>query len=111
MKNIINLTPHAVVLFLADGTTKTFESQGVARAEQSVVEAGNINGYRLVRTSFGAPVDLPAPQDGTFYLVSSILVSAARQSGRTVEDLLLPADAVRDDQGRIIGCRAFALVD
>ena len=111
MSNIINLTPHAVVLFLSDGETVTFESQGVARAEQTVVDAGNINGYRLVRTTFGAPVNLPEPQEGTFYLVSAILVSAARQSGRTVGDLLLPADTVRDDQGRIIGCRAFALVD
>ena len=83
MSNIINLTPHAVVLFLSDGETVTFESQGVARAEQTVVDAGNINGYRLVRTTFGAPVNLPEPQEGTFYLVSAILVSAARQSGRT----------------------------
>jgi hypothetical protein len=108
---IVNLTPHAVNLVLADGTVRTFESSGVARAEQTVVEAGSIEGCRLVRTSFGAPVDLPAPQEGVFYLVSSILVSAARQSGRTVEDLLLPSDSVRDAQGRIIGCRAFALVD
>lgn len=111
MSKIINLTPHAVNLFLSDNTTVTFESQGVARAEQTVVDAGSIDGYRLVRTSFGAPVDLPDPQDGVYYLVSAILVSAARQSGRTVADLLLPAETVRDDQGRIIGCRAFALVD
>lgn len=108
---IINLTPHAVNLVLADGTTRTFESQGVARATQTVVEAGAVEGYRLVRTSFGEPVDLPDPQEGVFYIVSAILVSAARQSGRTVRDLLLPADTVRDDQGRIIGCKAFALVD
>ena len=111
MVQIINLTPHAVNLVKPDGSIVTFESQGIARAAQTVVDAGTVNGFRLVRTTFGAPECLPEPQEGTFYIVSAILVSAARNAGRSVADLLLPAETVRDETGRITGCQAFALVD
>lgn len=108
---IINLTPHAVNLYAADGSVRTFESSGVARAAQTVQEMGELDGVRLVRVAYGAPVGLPDPQDGTLYIVSALLVSAARQSGRTVSDLLTPADTVRDTDGKIIGCRAFAVAE
>lgn len=112
MKNIINLTPHAITLCLQDGSAlKTFKSEGVARATQSTVEVGELDGIRLVRTSFGEPVGLPDPVDGTFLIVSLATANAARQYGRDVKDLLLTSDPVRDEQGRIIGCRAFAVVD
>lgn len=108
---IINLTPHAVNLLKDDGAVQTFESAGVARASQQMIEAGEIEGVRIVRTTFGAPVNLPDPQEGTFYIVSAITVSSARANGRTVSDLLYTADAVRDEQGRIVGCRALSLAE
>lgn len=107
---IKNLTPHAV--HVIDGeTVRTFESEGIARAAQTMEEAGNVGGIRMVRMSFGAPVDLPAPEEGVYLIVSAITVSAAKASGRTVSDLLLTADPVRDEAGRIIGCKALAFAE
>lgn len=112
MANIINLTPHAINLIDTDGNVHVIPASGiVARAVQKTVEAGNLDTIRLVRTAFGAPIDLPDPEEGVYYIVSAILVSSARAAGRTVADLLLLADTVRDEQGRIVGCKALALVD
>mgnify|MGYP003092115823 FL=1 len=59
---------------------------------------------------FGATEDLPAPEDGIYYIVSVITANAAKAEGRTTSDLVITADPVRDDSGRIIGCKRFALV-
>ncbi len=106
---IINLTPHTVNLIREDGSVVAFESQGIARADQQVEEAGIVDGVRIVRTTYGAPVDLPEPAEGVLYIVSSLTVSSARAVGRTVTDLLTPVESVRDGQGKIIGCKALAI--
>lgn len=46
----------------------------------------------------------PDPACRVRYIVSRVVAEAAR--GRA--DLLIPDDTVRDEQGRIIGCRALA---
>lgn len=45
-----------------------------------------------------------------YYVVSTIAADAAQRSGRTTEDLLTPGQQIRDDAGRIIGCRSLARV-
>ena len=111
MFNIINLTPHTITILNEDGTVlKQFPSEGVARATQSQVYAGHLDGIELVRTSFGAPIGLPEPQMDTYYIVSLATANAAKYAGRRVDDLLLTSDPVRDSEGRIIGCRRLALL-
>lgn len=113
---IKNLTPHAVNLCDADGNVfATFESTGtIARAKQTDVPSGTItvNGIELalVRTEFGSPVDLPETEEGVYLVVSIITANAAKASGRTTDDLLITSNPVRDADGRIVGCRYFALV-
>ena len=58
----------------------------------------------LTRTTFGEVQGLPDPADDTLYVVSRLVISAVPD--RT--DLVSPDGAVRDDQGRIIGCTALA---
>lgn len=47
------------------------------------------------------------PQEGTYYLVSLVTAQALAASGRRMHDILTPGEAVRDGQGRIVGCRAL----
>ncbi|MDR0398169.1 MAG: hypothetical protein LBH36_03280 [Candidatus Nomurabacteria bacterium] len=108
---IINLTPHAVSIIAEDGTVKAaFPSKGVARATQAQEVVGDLDGIELVRMSFGSTEDLPAPAADTFYVVSIITANAAAAEGRTTDDLVITADPVRDGEGKIIGCKRFALV-
>ena len=108
---IVNLTPHTVNVVAEDGSIKAaFPSEGIARASQTAEHVGELNGIELVSMKFGATEDLPAPEDGTYYIVSVITANAAKAEGRTTSDLVITADPVRDDSGRIIGCKRFALV-
>lgn len=110
MTKIVNLTPHDVVVYNGDEVIARYPSAGAARVSQTDEAAGELSGVPLVRTVFGEVENLPDPQDGVMLVVSAITATAAKASGRRTDDLLLPANPVRDAQGRIIGCRAFALV-
>ena len=107
----VNLTPHTVTYIHDDGTTEEFPSQGVARALQTTEFVGTIDGYRVTRSAFGAPVDLPEPKEGVNLIVSLATVQAAIRHGRSAEDLYTVNETVRDSAGRIIGCKSFARVD
>ena len=105
--NIINCTPHAVTVVDAEGKIlRIIESNGSPiRLASSTVPAGEFDGVPLTRTEFGEPVNLPAPQEGTVYIVSQLVKNAI--PGRS--DLVVPAEVLRDDKGQIIGCRSLGL--
>ena len=108
----VNLTPHAInIVDEANQVIRTFVSEGVARAAQRTELVGEIDGVRITKSAVGEPVDLPEYRDGVFLIVSLATVNAARAFGRRVDDLLITNEAVRDDQGRIIGCRSLGRVD
>ena len=108
MASIVNLTPHTVNLIGADGSVVAeFPSSGIARARQTDVVVDNIGGVPIVETTFGEVVDLPEPQEGVMLIVSIITLNAARAGGRTTDDLLITSGPVRDETGRIIGCKAL----
>jgi hypothetical protein len=111
MATIRNLTPHTVNVIAEDGTIKaTFPSEGSARADQIETRVGELDGIELVSMKFGATENLPAPAEGVYYIVSVITANAAKEEGRSTDDIVITADPVRDDSGRIIGCKRFALV-
>ena len=109
---LVNLTPHALNL-MPEGPD---EPDGLIR------RPGRLPGARLTgqvdtvavdgisvpvnQTQFGAVTGLPDPQPDTIYIVSSLVAQAVPDR----PDVLIVDDAVRDDQGRIIGARALAHV-
>lgn len=104
MTKIINCTPHAITI--TDGPT--FEPSGqVARVTTQQTDAGNIAGIPVKIQTFGDIIDLPDPQDDTVYIVSNIVMAAAKEAGRT--DVVAPdtASAVRDDNGHIVSVPGF----
>ena len=108
MIKMINLTPHEVTIFAQDGSTvlHTVPSSGVARAYQAREQIGEINGIPVCKTAYGAVEGLPTQEDGTIYIVSVLTAQAAK--GR--DDLYIVDDTVRDDAGRILGCKALAQI-
>lgn len=108
MLKFINLTPHDVVLVKANGTTMVFKPEGLARV--SVKPRLNALGYidedtpiELFVNDYGEVEGLPEPKDDTFYIVSALVMNASPR-----RDLVVPNDTVRDEAGRIIGCKSFA---
>lgn len=111
MTNIINLTPHTINIYDADGNeVKNFESMGIARADSFETVVGELNGIPVVEMSYGSPIGLPDYMDGTAYIVSMLTIQAAIQVGRTTADLYTTADLVRNEKGQIIGCRKLSRV-
>ena len=106
---IVNLTPHEVkIVDGGNNVVAVFPSDGVARASQHDVLVDEINSIPVVKTEFGEVLGLPEPAEDTVFIVSRITVEVARARGLNTDDLLITSGAVRDDQGRIIGCRALA---
>lgn len=107
--NIINLTPHEVnVRFLGSEELCSFPPSGqVARCQASTQTVGTINGlFGLTRTVYGEVTDLPASGAGKMYIVSSLVALACPE--RT--DLLIPNESLRDEAGKIYGCKSFGTV-
>ena len=101
---IVNLTPHAITI---DGFG-TFESQGLARVQAIREVADNTqNGIRVIKQSFGEVEGLPAPQEGTIYIVSGMVLSALQGSRADVFAPDTGADAIRNDKGHIIAVRGL----
>ena len=105
---IKNATPHAVMIYGENNEVlKTFEPTGVVpRCTVTRKQIGEIDGIPLNTSVFGQVEGLPDPEEGVVWIVSRVVAEAAKERG----DLLVTDDAVRDDQGRIIGCRALAKV-
>lgn len=106
--NIINLTPYTVHIMPdgPDGQITTIPSSGEARATTTREHYGTINGIQIYRTKFGAVQGLPEPQPNTIYIVSSITALAVPHR----DDVFIPDDIVRDEQGRVIGFRALGRI-
>ena len=109
---IYNYTPHAVTVFDEDGKQTTFAPIGLARASQTAVIVGEINGIPVKKMTFGAVEGLPeSAADDEYFIVSAITAQAAVATSHPLKDRLITvADALRDESGRIVGCKSFAVM-
>ena len=110
---IVNLTPHALNLMPAGptGPVVTIPPSGqVARCavDRVQVDTVTVDGISVPvnQTRFGEVSDLPDPQPDTIFVVSALVAQAIPER----QDVFIVDDAVRDEQGRIIGARALAHV-
>lgn len=99
--NFINLTPHAITL--NDG--RVFESVGVARVGNTF---SDFDSDGVCSVAYGDIEGLPAPQEDTLYIVSALVLSAAKAAGRT--DCVAPSTghpACVRDKGFIVSVPGF----
>lgn len=103
----INLTPHDIQVKVGDETIKIPKSGNIARVDIQERDTGKeLNGIPLKERKTGRPQGIPGPKRGTYYIVSSMVLSSV--DGR--DDVIAPdtgKDAVRDDSGRIQAVRSF----
>lgn len=106
-----NYTPHDIVIYKLDGKTpavtvpKTGVFIRVAELVTPIIE-GDVALLRVERDPQSIE-GLPEKVDGRVLIVSDIAYHAARALGR--EDVVRTGPAVRDDSGRIIGCKGLAI--
>lgn len=111
---VINLTPHAITIVDTEGQiTRTIPPSGrVARVDTITTSDGAVDGIPVVELSTGqlrvehadgTTGEMPPWRSGVHYIVSTMAADAECRP-----DLLTPAELLRDDQGRPIGCRVLA---
>lgn len=118
---LVNLTPHPVRLYKADtpdqvdnpdhGVVLTLEPSGeVARLSESVTGEETVLNDEVEipvsLVSYAEVEGLPDPQQGVAYVVP--LMTALAASGR--QDLLVPYEQVRNEEGTVVGCRRLGRV-
>lgn len=118
--NIHNMTPHVVTLIVG-GVRVDYPSEGVIRASQKDVKVDEIvtdldlgnssAGFTIpvFSSSFGAPEGVPEKLDG-IYIVSSLAYQSLKAAGMPMEHFVVPSGTIRDESGKIIGCKGFARI-
>jgi len=105
-----NYTPHTINLLDEDNKELfSIPPEGeVPRVEEKSEKIGSVGFAEvapLYKVELGQVKNLPEPEEGVVLIVSKMV---ARASNRN--DLIVPINLVRNEQGRIIGCRGFARV-
>lgn len=105
--NIRNHTPHEITLVLPDGQTLVLPPVApcprVGEHKEPLAVWASVP---VVRVRPGAVCGLPPQEPDTLLIVSRMVADAARDRS----DLVSPGDLVRDDKGRIVGCRTLVAV-
>jgi len=105
---VVNLTPHAVTV--VDASSRVIRcwpgSDEPARVEAVRVPVGlEVAGVPLMAEERSRAANLPEPQEGVWFIVSSVVGSAHPER----RDLLVPSDLVRDGEGVVTACRSFVI--
>lgn len=107
---IVNLTPHAITI-IGENTIVIEPSGIVTRISATTKNCGT---YFLDDFNFDVPItvnsyteveNLPKQVKGTIYIVSALVANAVKR-----HDLYIPNETVRDDLGRIIGCKSLGMI-
>lgn len=104
---IVNLTPHAINFVKEGGEiVRTVEPSGIiARLTTENVKIGEVDDIPVTDIRYGEIEGLPDPKEGVIYVVSSLVAQRCVR-----EDVFIPNDSVRDDKGRIIGCKSLGRI-
>lgn len=100
---LVNLTPHELSIYCADGDVVTVPRTGkVARVHEVREPVGIVDGITIETVYPGRVEGIPPPQEGVVYIVSSIVSQA---TGRP--DVFAPGQLIRDEHGQPLGCRGL----
>lgn len=110
---LVNLTPHDITLINRNNNENTLvipASGVIARLSSKTVvtDMVTIDGFYvdLTETRYGEIENLPDPEDGTIYIVSSLVAGQCPDRS----DVRIPNESVRNDKGQIVGCYSLGRV-
>ena len=108
----VNMTPHPINLLTNEGKEiDIIEPSGETirlEEEWSPIGTFDIRGesFPLMHCEYSSG-DVPEPGEGTIFIVSAMVANAYPER----KDFVIVAKTVRDENGRICGCTAFASVN
>ncbi len=103
---IHNKTPHDVVIMQDGKEIKRLRKQiNAVRLRADTVQVGIVDDVPLTKTTFKEAQGLPPYKEGVYYIVSNLVKTGLPYR----KDLLVPAEVVRDEKGRILGCKSLGM--
>lgn len=129
MTELINLTPHPIRLYDHDAPNVISDSLdgliavipptspparvaevdlGLAHSVAFETYTNGMVSIPVQAIQYGEVHDLPMPRPDVFLIVPLVVLLAVTTRGYR-SDLVAPARAVRNTDGTVIGCRAFAI--
>ncbi len=103
----INLTPHTIDIHHSTGEITHVPPSGeVARCAEERMVVRTIGTISVEKAVYGEVTGLPDSEEGTIYIMS--MRAAQGVSGRN--DVVLPGEAIRDKDGKIVGCRGLSVI-
>lgn len=101
---LVNCTPHSVSIQTFSDLLVVTASGMVARCTADTILVGELETVwgrvPLTQTEIGPVFDLPAPVEGTVFIVSRMVKDRAPDR----KDLAVVGALTRDASGRVIGC-------
>jgi hypothetical protein len=119
---IINLTPHELNVYDSEGkvilSIPPPKDVPIPRVQvrSEIVGEVEVDGVKIPvrRVVYGDVENLPPPEEGTIYVVSTFVTLALREKGVERRDLLSPDtnvdSAVRDSSGKVLGVKYLQTV-
>jgi hypothetical protein len=110
-----NFTPHEINVSSYNDETDSnemisFPSIGIARVgvtekhEDHARIDSNTNIVYMYSETFGQVEGLPDAENDTIYIVSRMVYDASDRN-----DIVYPIGLIRDQQGKIVGCKGFSI--
>lgn len=106
VNKVLNLTPHECCVMMND-TFKRYPTSGnVVRLKSKCRPCGFVDGVPVHSCIEGEPMGLPEPEEGTIYIVSSVVAKKVKR-----KDVVCPDTSddgvIKDGSGRIVAVRRF----
>jgi hypothetical protein len=93
---VLNYTPHDINI-----GNVIISSSGNARVSEEINVVDSLNDVDIISKKLGVVTGLPDEKHKQFIIVSLMVAQALPER----EDLLIPGELVRDNTGKIIGCK------
>ncbi|MGD2247260.1 MAG: hypothetical protein PVF58_02565 [Candidatus Methanofastidiosia archaeon] len=97
---LVNLTPHDVVIRQNEEDIIIPRSGVIARVKETEIHTETIDGVQITDIRYDKTLNLPPPEENTYYIVSVVVAYANKDRN----DLVFPdgLNAYRDEKGQIV---------
>tara|TARA_Y100000310_G_scaffold329337_1_gene398974 strand:+ start:351 stop:710 length:360 start_codon:yes stop_codon:yes gene_type:complete len=99
---LINLTPHDLEIHTPSGVLLVVRSGFVARFDDEIVKEEEILGIPMTSVRAGEIVGIGKAWPGKVLITSRSIAAHLRRP-----DVVSPGPLIRDEEGRVIGCRGL----
>ena len=105
-RKFVNLIGHEITIS-GYGTLPKSEKPCFVETEQMII--GKISGVPIAKTEFKKIVNLPDPEDGTYYIVSRIAMDYVPFDREDVFCVDTGPSAVRDENGQVVAVNQLSI--